>query len=71
MYKDLKDLGYDWDELLDTRGYWVFEEHAADEKPFLSTKDLLEMRKGLYTPWWHAKAGGKAAKKEPAAKKAA
>lgn len=71
LYKDLKDLGYDWDELLDTRGYWVFEEHAADEKPFLSTKDLLEMRKGLYTPWWHAKAGGKAAKKEPAAKKAA
>lgn len=53
LYEDLIKLGYDWDVLLDTRGYWVFEE---DEKhhpqQFLSTMDLLRMRRGLYVPWW-------------------
>lgn len=52
LYDDLKAKGYDWDVLLDTRGYWVFEELAKDEKPFLSTMDLLRMRAGLYHPYW-------------------
>ena len=52
LYDDLKAKGYDWSKLLDTRAYWVFEEHAKDAKPFLSTMDLLNMRKGLYTPYW-------------------
>lgn len=52
LYDDLKAKGYDWDVLLDTRGYWIFEEHAKDEKPFLSTMDLLRMRAGLYHPYW-------------------
>ena len=55
LYADLKAAGYDWDVLLDTRGYWVFEEHAKDEKPFLSTMDLMRMRKKLYHPYWHKK----------------
>ncbi len=54
LYKDLKALGYDWSVLLNTRGYWVFEEDSANELPFLSTMDLLRMRKGLYHPWWMA-----------------
>ena len=51
LYDDLKALGYDWNVLLDTRGFWVLE---SDDrfKPFLSTMDLLEMRKGLYKPYW-------------------
>lgn len=53
LYEDIKALGYDWDLLLDTRGYWVFEEEKENHKPFLSTKDLLEMRKGIYHPYWY------------------
>lgn len=52
LFNDINNLGYDWHQLLDTRGYWVFEEDAAGEKPYLSTLDLLRMRKGLYKPWW-------------------
>jgi hypothetical protein len=53
LYDDLKAKGYDWDRLLDTRGYWVFEEDAGGEKPFLSTLDLLRMRVDEYRPWWY------------------
>jgi hypothetical protein len=52
LYETLKAKGYDWNVLLDTRGYWVFEEHASKEKPFLSTMDLLRMAKNLYHPYW-------------------
>lgn len=52
LYEDLKAKGYDWDVLLDTRGYWVFQEDEANRKPFLSTMDLLRMRAGLYHPYW-------------------
>lgn len=53
LYEDLKTIGYDWDVLLNTRGYWVFkeQEHMHPQK-FLSTMDLLRMRKGLYAPYW-------------------
>lgn len=55
LYKDLKERGYDWDELLGgTRGYWLFEnDEKIEPKKFLSTADLLRMRKGLYKPWWY------------------
>lgn len=57
LYEDLKAKGYDWDTLLlNTRGYWMFEEDAALEpKQFLSTLDLLKMRVGEYHPWWYPK----------------
>lgn len=52
LYKDIKDLGYDWDMILsETRGWWTFDNDKTG-KHFLSTKDLLEMRKGLYKPYW-------------------
>lgn len=57
LYEDLKAKGYDWDVLLNTRGYWVFEEDAAERLPFLSTMDLLRMRAGLYHPYWMPKPG--------------
>lgn len=51
LYDDLKSMGYDWDVLLNTRGWWTLknEQHPI---PFLSTMDLLRMRKGLYKPYW-------------------
>lgn len=53
LYEDLKAKGYDWDTLLNTRGYWVFnEDEKSNLLPFLSTMDLLRMRKGLYHPYW-------------------
>jgi len=50
LYDDLKALGYNWDELLDTRGWWTTDEEGLP--PFLSTMDLLRMRKKLYVPFW-------------------
>jgi len=56
LYEDIKALGYDWDVLFNTRGYWVFKEEEKDHPlPFLSTMDLLRMRKGLYIPFWMSK----------------
>lgn len=52
LFEELKAKGYDWDTLLNTRGYWVFEEDAKNELPFLSTWDLLEMRVDKYRPYW-------------------
>lgn len=52
LYEDIKNLGYNWDELLETRGYWTIDQY--DNKiPYLSTVDLLKMRKGLYVPYWY------------------
>lgn len=51
LYEDLKAMGYDWKELLQTRGYWLIDQYE-NKVPFLSTIDLLKMRKGLYKPYW-------------------
>lgn len=54
LREDLEAKGYDWDLLLESRGYWVpVEEEADQEYPFLSTMDLLEMRAGRYHPYWY------------------
>ena len=51
LYDDIKAKGYDWDELLQTRGWWCFDDY---EQPIhrLTTMDLLNMRVGEYTPYW-------------------
>jgi len=51
LYNDLKELGYDWNILLETRGWWTINNDEVDP-PFLSTMDLLRMRKKLYRPFW-------------------
>lgn len=51
LYEDIKALGYNWDELLDTRRHWIYEEETHPQH-YLSTMDLLRMRKGLYKPYW-------------------
>lgn len=53
LYEDIMKLGYDWEELLKTRGWWTYN-NDKHEIPFLSTIDLLKMRKGKYTPYWGA-----------------
>lgn len=51
LYEDLKVLGYNWDELLDTYNEWFFREEEQD-KPTLTIYDLLNMRAGVYKPYW-------------------
>lgn len=47
-------LGYDWDKILDSRGYWVFQEMEADTpKAYLSTLDILMMASQREShPWY-------------------
>ena len=52
LYDDLIKLGYDWDILLNTRGWWTIDNETKELPPFLSTKDLLLMRTNEYTPYW-------------------
>jgi len=52
LYTDLKEMGYDWDVLLQTREYWIPDQYSTTVIPFCSVMDLLKMRKGLYTPYW-------------------
>lgn len=54
LYDDLIKLGYDWDRLLNTRGYWTFDQYE-NEIPYLSTMDLMKMRVGEYRPYWYDK----------------
>lgn len=51
LYEDIKKKGYDWNKLLETRGYWTLNQYE-DDKPFLSIIDLLKMRIGQYEPFW-------------------
>ena len=55
LYKELKEMGYDWDVLLDTRGWWAIDNYSKKVRPFLSTMDLLKMRLGQYIPYWLSK----------------
>ncbi len=52
LYSDLIAIGYDWDVLLDTRGWWTIDQYGVDTN-YLSIVDLLKMRRGLYTPYWY------------------
>ncbi len=54
LYEDLIKLGYDWDVLLNSRGYWLLNNYDENQLPFLSTMDLLKMRKEVYHPFWLA-----------------
>lgn len=51
LYDDLKAQGYDWDVLLNTRGWWTLD-NDMHPIPFLSTMDLLRMRRKEYFPYW-------------------
>lgn len=51
LYEDIKNLGYDWDILLQTRGYWTLDQYD-NKVPFLSVVDLLNMRNNKYHPYF-------------------
>mgnify|MGYP000709249250 CR=1 FL=1 len=51
---DLIDLGYDWDVILDTRGWWAPDNYAPYLPNPLSIIDILYMRKGKI-PFWYDK----------------
>lgn len=55
LYEDIKKLGYDWDILLNTRGWYCIGKVKNSELPYLSTMDLLRMRKKEYVPYWYPK----------------
>ena len=59
LYEDIKTKGYKWEEILETREWWKFNESNPDypfqtdcDRNYLSTMDLLKMRKGIYHPYW-------------------
>lgn len=54
LYTQIKEKGYDWDILLQTQNKWSFEEEMDNYAPYLSEKDLLEMRVDEYRPFWMA-----------------
>lgn len=58
LYNKIKDMGYEWNKLLDTRGYWLIDQYDLDiDKPFLSTPDIINMYLEEYHPWWYPKDG--------------
>lgn len=46
--------GYDWNDLLDTRGFWIYDGETHPQH-YMSTKDLLRMAHGTYVPKWYTK----------------
>ena len=50
LYADIA-KAWDWNELLDTRDYWTWD-HYSNPVRYLSIYDLLNMRAGLYVPYW-------------------
>jgi len=54
LYKDLADLGYDWNILLETRNWWAPDNYDKELPPYLSIIDILYMRKGKI-PYWYDK----------------
>lgn len=51
LYKGIKEKGYDWNQLLATRGWWTINDDTHPV-PFLSSVDLLRMNAGQYHPYW-------------------
>jgi hypothetical protein len=53
VYEKIKELGYDWNVLLETDGCWGYVEHEEHrERPFLSTMDVMNIALGKYHPFW-------------------
>ena len=55
LYVKIKEQGYDWDVLLDTRGWMAIDNYSKDLPEYLNTIDLLKMAKGEYRPYWYDK----------------
>ncbi len=53
VYDKIIEAGYDWEEILETRGYYLIDQYDKEAKPFLSVIDLLRMAIGTYVPYWY------------------
>lgn len=53
LYEKIKEQGLDWNRLLETRGWWTYDNYDDTLLPFLSTFDLLEIAHGLKKPFWY------------------
>lgn len=51
LYQKVKENGYDWNMLLDTR-YWWSADDEDHEQLELSTLDIMRMALGTYHPYW-------------------
>lgn len=51
IYEIIKEKGYNWDELLETRGHWLPDQYTNEVK-FLSGMDLINMCTNEYKPYW-------------------
>lgn len=54
LFAKITELGYNWDQLLQTRGWWTYD-NDKHPIPFLSSRDLLEMAHKRYVPYWMKK----------------
>lgn len=54
LREDLTAKGYDWNILLNTREFWIFQEDSHPQEE-MTVIDLLNMRKGRYHPKWYPK----------------
>lgn len=54
IYARCIEQGYDWDKLMNTRWWWVYEEEddRVGELPEMSAKDLCRIARGLYHPYF-------------------
>ena len=52
LYQGLIEKGYDWNILLNSRGWWTVDNYTDKLKPYLSELDLLLMYHGQYHPYW-------------------
>lgn len=53
LFDGIKERGYDWDEILtSTRGWYTYPNNYDTPIKPLSIVDLLDMRLGLYKPYW-------------------
>lgn len=51
LYEKLKEQGYDWDMLLQTRSNWMLDQYI-NPVMYLSTHCMVRMYHGLYHPYW-------------------
>ena len=55
LYNGMIELGYDWDEILSTRGWSTPDQYNKDLPHYMSIVDLLKYNAGSTIPYWHNK----------------
>lgn len=68
LRRGLEEKGYDWNRLLETRGYWTFD-HYTNPVPPLSTMDLINMYFDRYVPFWYNQTDSSSSKSSKTASK--